>query len=100
MKPIKFPEHNCVYAEDQPDYIPLPVYKVHESPQGEAISCWKLSWRERIKLLFTGKLWWCTSTFHKPLQPQLPSVNKWDLLNKECFTKLKENENKNQNRTY
>lgn len=73
MYPIPFPEQNCVYAKDQPEYLPLPV---HRTADGEIISCWKLTLRERIKLLFTGKLWFHQLTFGHPLQPQLPSADK------------------------
>jgi len=69
MKPIKFEEHNCVYAENQPEYLPLPVYK---TPEGMVISCWGLTFKERLRVLFTGKIWWSVFTFNKPLQPQLP----------------------------
>ena len=27
MKPIKFKEQNTVYAENQPEYLPLPVLR-------------------------------------------------------------------------
>jgi len=73
MKPMKFPEVNCVYAEDQPEYLPLPA---HRTPDGTVVSCWQLTWRERIKMLFTGCLWWTTLTCNLPLQPQSPSVDK------------------------
>ena len=79
MKPIEFPEVNCTYAKDQPEYLPLPVFKSAE-PHGECISCWELTWRERIKLLFTGKMWLSMLTFHKPLTPVRPTVNKADLI--------------------
>jgi len=71
MKPIAFPEHNCVYAKDQPEYLPLPV---HRTADGKVISCWELTWRERLRVLVSGKLWWSVLTFNTPLQPQLPSV--------------------------
>jgi len=72
MKPIEFPEHNCVCAKDQPQYLPLPVYKTED---GVATSCWALSWRERLKVLFTGRIWWSVLTFNHPLQPQRPEVD-------------------------
>lgn len=84
MKPIEFPEQNIVFAKDQPEYLPLPAHKA-DSQQGEVISCWQLSFKERIKILFTGKLWISLMTFNKPLTPMLPTTNKWDLLNKEYF---------------
>ena len=72
MKPIGFAEHNCVFAEDQEEYLPLPV---HRTEDGLVISCWRLSLRERLKLVWTGRLWWSVLTFNHPLQPQLPSVD-------------------------
>ncbi len=74
MKPIKFLGHNKIYAEDQPQYQPLPVFKA-DTPQGECISCWQLSFFERLKILFTGKLWLSLMTFNKPLTPVYPTVN-------------------------
>jgi len=71
MKPIDFPEQNCVYAKDQPQYLPLPT---HKSSSGELWSCWKLTFKERIKILFTGKLWLGCLTFNNPLQPLKPML--------------------------
>lgn len=90
MKPIEFPEHNKVIAKDQPEYQPLPVYYAKESVNGEMVSCWKLTWRERFKILWTGKMWSCLWGFHRPLAPQRLSVDKWDMLNKEYFENLKD----------
>jgi hypothetical protein len=83
MKPIEFKEQNTVYAKDQPEYLPLPAFK-NDSFYGEVISCWKLTLKERIILLFTGKLWSQFLTFNKPLTPSFFTVNKKELLvNKE-----------------
>ena len=71
MEPVKFPKHNVVYAENQPEYLDLPAYADTE----ESISCWKLGWFERLKILFTGTLWLRQLNFGQPLQPQLPQVN-------------------------
>lgn len=72
MKPIEFKEQTHILAKDQPEYQPLPVLI---EADGCMTSCWKLSIWERLKLLFTGRLWLMQLTFHQPLQPQLPSVN-------------------------
>jgi len=75
MIPIRFKEVNVVFAENQKEYLPLPAYR---SPEGEVISCWKISTWERLLLLLTGKLWLRQLTFNAPLQPQLPtSKNPW-----------------------
>lgn len=79
MEPIKFKGHNVVFAENQPEYKPLPAFK-SDGPEGAVVSCWKLSFRERIKILFTGKLWLSLWSFHQPLTPSLPTVNMEDVL--------------------
>lgn len=79
MKPIKFKEQNCTFAENQPEYLPLPGLKV-DSPQGEVIFCMSLSWRERLILLFTGKLWCSLLTFNNPLTPSFFTVKKSELI--------------------
>lgn len=82
MKAIEFKEANIVFAKDQPDYLPLPAFKNH-SPEGEVVFCQRLSFPERIKILFTGKLWVSLMTFNKPLTPSFFSVNKSDVLTPE-----------------
>lgn len=71
MKPIEFKDQTCIYAKDQPQYMPLPV---HKSKDGNVTSCWSLTWKERMHLLFTGKVWITLMTFNKPLQPQMLQV--------------------------
>ena len=70
MQPIEFPEHTMVWAESQDPYLPLPAYVNHE----ETISCWQLTWGERFRLLFSGRLWLRQLNFRQPLQPQKPQV--------------------------
>ena len=72
MKPIKFKESNIVFAENQTQYLPLPAYK---SCEGEVISCWRLTWRERLKVLLDGEIWIRVLTFGNPLQPLLPEID-------------------------
>lgn len=71
MTPVDFYGTNAVYAKDQPEYLPLPALKTDE---GVVVSCWKLSLWERVKILFTGRMWFMQHTFNDPLQPQCPSV--------------------------
>lgn len=85
MKPIKFKECNTIFAKNQKEYLPLLVYKEKTTKEGQVISCWSLSIIERIRLLLTGKIYLMVLTFNKPLQPQLITCNKWDILNKEYF---------------
>lgn len=39
MRPVKFPGHNVVFAEDQPEYQPLPAILM-PGLDGEVITCW------------------------------------------------------------
>jgi len=80
MKPIEFKERNVVYAKDQPEYLSLPAHRMED---GEVITCWKLTLRERLKVLFTGRFWICLLTFNQPLQPVRPDVNKPNYMIKE-----------------
>lgn len=75
MKPTKFKEQNVVYAENQPEYTPLPALKINSENQ-EVISCWKLSFKERIEVLFLGRIWLSLLTFGKPLTPSFLASRK------------------------
>jgi len=78
MKPIKFKEQNCTFAENQPEYLPLPAFK-DNGPEGNVISCWELSFTERLRLLFTGKIWVSLMMFGKPLTPSFFTTKKSDI---------------------
>lgn len=56
MRPAPFEHQNVLFTapegmEDQVEA--LPAFR----GEGQVISCWKLTLWERIKLLFTGRLW-------------------------------------------
>lgn len=78
MKPIKFKHQNTVFAENQNEYISLPALKL-DTPKGEVVTCWRLSFRERITVLFSGKIWMCLWSFNKPLTPSMLSVDRKEL---------------------
>lgn len=74
MKPVA-PEHRCgysqvVFAKDQPEYIPLPA----NFNGVEVETKWRLTWRERLSVLFRGSIYLSLLTFGKPLQPIRLSV--------------------------
>ena len=95
MKAVEFKHQNIVFAKDQPQYQPLPALRF-DTKDGDVVSCWKLSFRERIILLFTGKVWMNLLMFGKPLTPSFLTVNrkevyshpddkiKWYKNNKKC----------------
>ena len=78
MKPIEFKDQNIVFAEDQPEYKPLPALKIDGS-EGHVISCWHLSFKERIRVLFTGRIWLDLMSFNKPLTPSYLSTRRRDI---------------------
>lgn len=55
-----------VFAQNRPEYIPLPSWK---SSDGMVVSRWRMTWAERLKVLFSGNLWLLQLTFNDPLQP-------------------------------
>ena len=71
MNPIKFKTSNACYAENQPEYIPLPCEKFES---GLVLTLWKASLKERLWFLLKGKMWLKIMTFNKPLQPLKMSI--------------------------
>lgn len=53
MNPIKFKQMHGIAAENQPEYIDLPIHRTDT----EVISCWKLTCKEKLIILFTGSVW-------------------------------------------
>ncbi len=77
MKVIEFKEQNVLYAKDQDQYNNLPACQLKDD-HGTIICCWQLTFRERVRLLFTGKIWHSVLTFYGALQPQKLSTEKPD----------------------
>lgn len=75
MKPVEFKHQNIVFAKDQPEYQPLPALII-DSPKGEVVSCWRLSFKERIQVLIFGRVWMSLMSFNKPLTPSYLAVNR------------------------
>ena len=82
MNPIKFNGVNATYAENQPEYLPLPVKKFY-GPEGAVLSCWSLSLREKIRVFLSGRIYLVAMTFGEPLQPILLSTNRGDIETEE-----------------
>lgn len=76
MSITEFAEQTVTYAKDQPEYLPLPAFKASD---GRVVCCWKLSIKERIRLLFRGLIWHQVLTFNQPLQPQKLTLDKPDM---------------------
>lgn len=77
MKPTVFEGQNCMYGGDS--YFDLPAHKAEDGLYNTVTTCWKLSFKERLKVLFTGLMWVQLLTFNKPLSPTKLSVDKPNL---------------------
>lgn len=63
---VDLPE--VIIAKDQPVYIPLPALISH-AEGGMITTRWRLTWHERLKVLWSGNLWLQMMCFHKPVTP-------------------------------
>lgn len=79
MRPMEFPEVNVMFAKDQPQYMTLPACRINGG-EGRVITCWGLSWGERLRVLFTGKLWLSLLTFGSSIQPVRLEVGRPEVL--------------------
>lgn len=85
MQLIEFPEQTTIFAKDQPQYLPLPAHVYENDAEGKIAFCWRLTLKERLLLLLTGKLWHHVLTFNQPLQPQMLSLAKPRMKSKYPF---------------
>lgn len=90
MKPINFDQVNVVLAKDQPEYQPLPV--MMDNHAGVVVSCWKLTMRERLKLLFGKPLWFQMMNFGQSPMPIYPTVDVREVINIDAWNKLTDSE--------
>ena len=77
MKAVKFKHCNIAYAENQEEYETLHGLKL-DSEKGEFIFCMKLSFWERLRVLFLGRIWVSLLTFNSSLTPSFISTNRID----------------------
>lgn len=84
MKPVKFKHCNVTFAENQPPYSPLPVLKL-DTEGGEVIFCMGLSFWERIRVLFLGKIWVSLMMFGQDLTPSFHSTRRKDVYHHPDF---------------
>lgn len=81
MIPIDFKGRNVIFAEDQPQYLPLPALALPD-PEGEVITCWSFSDEEwevisKNRYIFLSQLRFSHynekgDLVHNPLQPIRP----------------------------
>ena len=59
MEEIFFDEHNAVLNKPpgmtDEECKPLPVFR--DKGRGVTISCWRMTWRDRLRAIFYGLIW-------------------------------------------
>jgi hypothetical protein len=80
MKPTKFKQQNITFANKQTSHIAIPAFKHPFDPRGEVVSCWKMNLWERIKVLFTGRIWVSLLSFNQPLTPSFLTTKRSDII--------------------
>lgn len=68
MTPCEFPEANTVYGRGQSEYLPLPAFR-SDDHRVMVTSCWRMDWRERLRVLLFGRVYVSQLTFAAALQP-------------------------------
>jgi hypothetical protein len=90
LTPIAFAECNTVFGANQSEYHPLPAF-LNESERAEAIMCFRMPFWKRFAFLFTGRIWFSTLTFKRPLNPILVCDSKFDLFVRPTKDQIKKN---------
>ena len=69
MKGVQYKHANCVLLGGKPDVYDLPICKFEYSDGQEAIeSCWQMTFKERLRALFHGKIYFqCWGRTHPPV---------------------------------
>jgi hypothetical protein len=74
MKPISIKEIKgkpILFAKDQPQYQTLPGYRYKDN----VVICWGLSWKERFKVFFGGRVFVALKTGKSQLTPSYASTS-------------------------
>lgn len=74
MTPVAFKEHNVVFGEGQPEYIPLPAYMDETDPSVPVLTCWEFTDEEIATLIRTKQVWLRQLSFGGNIQPLVPQV--------------------------
>lgn len=78
MKPVKFEQCNRVIAKNQDEYLTLHAL-VLDVPEGNVITKWKLTFWEKLTILWTGTIWMNLLCFHNPTTPSMLSTKRKDM---------------------
>ena len=77
MKPIEFEGVTDHYGKMQDGVSPLPLRCY---ANGQFVSCWKLLWRERLKVLVSGMVWLDVHTHNRGMPPVYLTTDKSEVV--------------------
>jgi hypothetical protein len=80
MKPVSpviagFEQHEVIYGAQQAEYMPLPSLAIAVDGEQGVVTRWRMTWRERLRVLFGGEIYLYVKTFGGRLQPVQLDVN-------------------------
>lgn len=71
MKHVDFKEANTKLGSDGVKVLPAYVDEANHL----VVTCWRMSFWERVKALFLGKVWVCSIADKKSVQRSVPSMD-------------------------
>lgn len=78
MRAIKFKDANVDFAKNQDEYHTLPALRIGDD-NDTIITCYKLTFWERFRVLFKGRIWMSELNFNRSLTPRMFSTKNTDL---------------------
>lgn len=81
MKAIKFKDANVDFAKGQDEYLTLPALRIGDE-NDTIITCYKLSFKERLRVLFKGVIWMSEMNFNRALTPRYFSTKQSEMYTK------------------
>lgn len=57
MRGIEFPQANTKLLPPEGQEAEVYALHIHRTEDGRVISCWQMTWGERLQALLTGKVW-------------------------------------------
>jgi hypothetical protein len=71
MKNVDFKEANTILGSDGVKVLPAYV----DEQNHLVVTCWRMSLWERVKALFSGRVWICTLADKKSVQRSVPCMD-------------------------
>lgn len=80
MKAVRFPECNTVFAEGNEDHETYAFVDNSKKGNKDIVSCYRLSFLERLLVMVTGRMWVNITSFNGKLHPMRLSIIKQTMI--------------------